>query len=488
MAGAARETPGERPGLGVIGAEYRALDKIPERARAFGLWDQAALWFGAGSLPAAWLYGGIMAGWTGLGGALALILVVSPLSLVPWAFLGYIAARVGGASVAIVRPAFGLRGSGVPAVAYLVFGFGWAAVNVFVGSIGTSFILKGVLGTPALGEPGYRGPMAVSILVTCLIQGAFAVAGHRAIRLMEWFAVVGLVLLGGYETFLALSTWGIRSLFAWQPPVGGLTTAVGPFTYAITLALLIDLLVAYNWTWEFIGDFSRFARSPAAGAVGPFIGANLAQTWWFFVGAVGVAFLAVQTGQFNPQLSDPSSVATRLGFGWGAYFVILAATVATNAGNIYATALGISQLFPRLAISIRGLLLVVAVIVVPLSMLPLLAGELLGSYIFFLDFLGAIVIPLWTITLVDYLIVKRGRYSDDLFRTEGGEYWYRDGVHWPALACLALGTAVYWVIAFGLPQLRVSITATIPTVLIAGGLYALWGRRVLRPQAPVIVA
>lgn len=53
----------------------------------------------------------------------------------------------------------------------------------------------------------------------------------------------------------------------------------------------------------------------------------------------------MQTGQLDPSRSDPSSVATRLGFGWGAYFVILAATVATNAGNIYASALGISQLF-----------------------------------------------------------------------------------------------------------------------------------------------
>src|SRR5439155_2472717 len=103
------------PGLAVIGAEYHALDEIPTRARTFSLWDQAALWFGAASLPAAWLYGGIMAGWTGLGGALLLIVVVSPLTLLPWAALGYIAARVGGASVAIVRPAFGLRGSAVPA-------------------------------------------------------------------------------------------------------------------------------------------------------------------------------------------------------------------------------------------------------------------------------------------------------------------------------------------------------------------------------------
>src|SRR5437763_15151609 len=107
MAGAAHETPDERPGLGVIGAEYRALDKIPERARAFGLWDQAALWFAAGSLPAAWLYGGVMAGWTGLGGALLLILDVKPLSLVLWGFLGYLGVHVGGAPVRIERSAIG---------------------------------------------------------------------------------------------------------------------------------------------------------------------------------------------------------------------------------------------------------------------------------------------------------------------------------------------------------------------------------------------
>lgn len=478
MAEAARE----RPGLAVIGAEYRALDKIPERAKRFGILDQVVLWFGAASLPAAWLYGGIMAGWTGLPGALVFILIVSPLTFLPWALLGYIAARTGGASVAIVRPAFGLRGSALPAVAYLVFGFGWGAVNVFVGSIGTSFIFKQLFGTPAIGEPGFQGPMAASILLTCLIQGTFAVAGHRAIRLMEWVAAAGLVVLGGYETFLALTTWGPDKLFAWQPPAG-LQTAVGPFAYVITFALLFDLLVAYNWTWEFIGDFSRFARTPAAGTAGPWIGANLAQSWWFSVGAVGVAFLAVQTGQFDPSRSDPSSVATRLGFGWGAYFVILAATVATNAGNIYASALGISQLLPRWRIPMRGLLLLAAVLVVPLAMLPLLATELLGSYIFFLDFLGAIVIPLWTITLVDYFLVKRRRYSDDLFRTAGGEYWYQRGVHWPAIVSLGLGTLTYWIVAFGLPELRSSVTATIPTVLLSGGLYVLWARASARDVA-----
>src|ERR671936_535894 len=165
-------------GLAVIGSEYRALDEIPPRARVFGMWDQAALWFGAASLPAAWLYGAIMAGWTGLGGALLLILGVSPLVLIPWALLGYIAARVGGASVAILRPAFGLRG--------------------------------------------------------CAVQGIFAVAGHRAIRLMSWAATIGLAVLGTYETWLALRTWSLVDLLAWRPPTT-LATSVGPFSYTITL-------------------------------------------------------------------------------------------------------------------------------------------------------------------------------------------------------------------------------------------------------------
>ncbi len=463
-------------GLSAIGAEYRALDKVPVPARSFSLLDEAALWFGAASLPAAWLYGAIMAGWTGLGGALLLILVVSPLAFLPWAALGLIAARVGGASVTIVRPAFGLRGSAVPAAFYLVFGFGWAAVNVFVGSIGTSFIFKGIFGTPALGEPGAAGPMAVAIVITCVVQGAFAVAGHRAIRAMEWLAVAGLIVLGAYETYLALTTWGVADLFAWRPPEG-ITTSVGSFRYVITLALLVDLLVAYNWTWEFIGDFSRFARTPRAGAVGPWIGANLAQSWWFSVGALGVVFLAVQSGQFDPSRSDPSSVATALGFGWGAYLVILFATVATNAGNVYASALGISQLFPRVGLSMRALLLVAAIVVLPLSLLPLFAADLLGSYVFFLDFVGALVVPLWTIVLVDHFVVRRGRYSDDLFRTAGGAYWYGGGVHWPGIASLALGTALYWVIAFAFPELRSAIGATIPTIAVVAVVYALSARR-----------
>ena len=97
--------------LGLVGHEYAALDQVPVSARTFGIADQAAFWFAATHLPAAWLYGALMAGATGLSGAILLVAVVSPLSLIPWALLGLIAARTGACSTAMVRPAFGLRGS-----------------------------------------------------------------------------------------------------------------------------------------------------------------------------------------------------------------------------------------------------------------------------------------------------------------------------------------------------------------------------------------
>jgi NCS1 family nucleobase:cation symporter-1 len=471
-ASATLERDGGR-GLGLVGHEYAALDPVPTKARIFGFSDQAAFWFAATCLPAAWFYGALMAGATGLPGALLLILVVSPLSLLPWALLGWIAAKTGACSTALVRPAFGLRGSAVPSVLYLVFGVGWAAVNVFLGAIALSFVFAGWLSTPPFLAPGYEGPMAASIVTVAVLQGAAAVAGHRVLRVIQWLATIALLGLGGIQLWLVVSQWDPTSLIAWRPPAEGLSTSIGPFAYTITIALLVDLLIAYNWTWEFIGDFSRFARTPVAGTAGPFVGANVAQTWWFSVGALGVVFLATTTGGFTPEAADPSSLTTSLGLGWAAAAIVIAATVATNAGNLYASALAITNLAPRLRLGVRALIGLVSVIVVPLALVPLVATGFQATYIFWLDVLGAIVVPLWVIVLVDFFWVRRGRYERDLFRTEGGRYWYRGGVNWRAVGVLLAGTALYVAIAYGLPEFREVVPAALPVSLGVALTYAI---------------
>ena len=468
-------------GMSVIGQEYRAAQKVPLKARNFSFWDQAILWFGAASLPAAWYYGALMAGYAGLPGAFLLIFIFSTVIFIPWALLGYIAAKTGASSMALVRAAFGIKGSRLPSIFYLIFGFGWGAVNVFIAAIAMSFILNITFGWPAFLQQGYKAYMIISILVICVLQGIFAVAGHKIIKWMSWIAVISLIGLGAYQTYLILVNWGFYNLLLWRPPAEGLKATFGSgifsITYTITFALLIDLLIAYNWTWEFIGDFSRFAKNARAGSLGPFIGANIAQYWWFFVGALGVVFLTVSTGTFNPIASDPSSTTTKLGFGWIAYIVILAATIATNAGNIYASALGISNMNPKHKMEIRTLLFISAFIILPLSLIPLLSPNFVGVFILFLDMVGSIVVPLWTLTLVDYFFVKKRNYTDDIFKDKEGSYWYSNGWNIPAIATLILGTVIYWVIAFGFSKLREEYTAAIPTMIIISIIYYFWSRK-----------
>ena len=470
-----------KKGMSIIGEEYRAAQKVPKKARNFTFWDQAILWFGAASLPAAWYYGALMAGFAGLPSAFLLIFIFSTIIFIPWALLGYIAAKTGASSMALVRPTFGIKGSKLPSIFYLIFGFGWGAVNVFLGAIAMSFIFKIWLEWPAFLELGYQPYMIVSILVICMLQGIFAVADHKIIKLMSWIAVISLIVLGAYQTYLVISNWGFYELLLWRPPPEGLKATFGSgllsITYTITFALLIDLLIAYNWTWEFIGDFSRFAKNTRAGSLGPFIGANLAQYWWFFVGALGVVFLTVSAGAYNPVASDPSTTTTKLGFGWIAYLVILASTITTNSGNIYASALGISNIKPNHKLKIRTLLFISAFVILPISLIPLLSPDFVGFYIFFLDFLGAIVVPLWTLTLVDYFFVKKRNYNDDIFKKEDGTYWYKNGWNMPAIASLILGTVIYWIIAFGFPSLREKYTAAIPTIIIISIIYYLWSEK-----------
>ena len=241
--------------------------------------------------------------------------------------------------------------------------------------------------------------------------------------------------------------------------------------------MLIDLLVAYNWTWEFIGDFSRFAPTPTAGAAGPYLGANVAQTGWFTIGALGVVYLSTTAGGFTPEAADPSSLTTSLGLGWMAATIVIAATVATNAGNLYASALAITNLAPRLRLGVRPLIGVVSLVVVPLALVPLVATGFQATYIFWLDVLGAIVVPLWVIVLVDFFWVRRGRYEADLFRRDGGRYWFGDGVNWRAVGTLLAGTVAYWIIAYGFPSIREVVPATLPVGIGVAITYAAVMRR-----------
>ncbi|MDE2590485.1 MAG: cytosine permease, partial [Patescibacteria group bacterium] len=288
--------------------EFTALEKVPASARTYSFWDQVIFWFSTTSLPATWLYGAYMAGWKGVIPSLLLIIGVNALSLFPWAYFGEMAVVTGGSMMALARPSFGIRGSVIPSLFYLAFGMGWALVNAFLGSIALSLIFGQWLGWPSYFSPHNTWYMVGYLAIFALLNGIFGIAGHRWIKKLQWIATALFLLLGGYQTYIVLQKWGLVHLLSWKPATSLMyATGFGPlqFSFPMTFALLFDLMVAFNWTWEFIGDFSRFSKTKNAGTWGPFIGAFVAQVWWFLVGALAVAYVTLSMGKYNPLLADP---------------------------------------------------------------------------------------------------------------------------------------------------------------------------------------
>jgi len=457
--------------------EYTAFEKVPAKAQTYSFIDLVSFWFSTASLPAAWLYGALMAGWQGVVSSMIFIIGVNLLSFIPWSYLGQMAQETGGSMMALARPSFGIKGSVIPSIFYLIFGMGWALINAFLGSIAISFIFAQWLHWPAYMAPHSMPYMIFYLALFAVLNATFSIAGHKWIKKLQWAATGFFLILGFYQTFLVINHWGLTKILAWHPTMQLFYTS-GPFVFPITFALLFDLMVSYNWTWEFIGDFSRFAKTKSAGALAPLIGAFIAQVWWFTVGALAVAYLALSTVGYNPLLADPSSTTVALGLGWLAALIILFATVTTDAGNLYASALSVSNMFPKAKISLRKLLVMTGILVFPLSLIPLFWGNILTFFIFFLDFMGALAIPMWTIMLVDYFVVKKGKYSDDMYEKNGGKYWFTKGWNVPTIFTLFAGTAVYWIVGYVLPNhIRNFTTATIPTIIIVVVLYILLAKR-----------
>ena len=65
------------------------------------------------------------------------------------------------------------------------------------------------------------------------------------------------------------------------------------------------------------------------------IGANVALFWFAIVGMFGAIANSIQTGVFDPNTSDPSSIVANLGLGWVAFGVLILATCTTNCVNFF---------------------------------------------------------------------------------------------------------------------------------------------------------
>lgn len=442
--------------------EYAACEPVPPQARSIGFGHMLAIWTGANANNGTWYVGGVVAG-AAFGGAALATLTANPLAYLVMALVGLIGFRTGVSTMALTRPALGLSGSMLPSLLNVVQLVGWNAVNTFIAAISVTYILHYWIGTPPFGSPGDTGPLLVGLSLMALLNMLSILYGHRSVKVMECLGTVAILALGLWETVLVLRDVPLAAIWSWSPPEGQL----------MPVGRAVDAMAAFSLGWvPVIADFTRYCRTRSAATLAPVLGANLGLFWFAFVGIICTIAAAVTTGVYDPNLSDPSSTAARLGLGALAFVIILLASVTTNAINIMGAGISMTNCLPRLRA--MPALWITALLSVALSLVPLFLASFLESFILFLDGIGMLFGPLFGILLADYFLLRRPYLAAELTNPDG-PYRYQRGVRRSAVLAWAL--AVGGFLAFKqIPAMTDGPGCIFPSLLLAALLHVLLSR------------
>ena len=444
---------------GVI--EHRTIGPIPADERTGSARGLFGIWLGVNMLPL-----------TVVTGALGTTLFALPFG---WAVLAVVVGNVvGGVFMALhaaqgpqlgvpqmiqARGQFGAKGAALVVLVATVMFMGFYISNLVVGAQSLHGVVPSVATVPAV-----IGAAAVSMAIT--------VVGLRLIKAIITIAavVVGLLVV---VSFVWIVVQGV-------PP--GVLSA-GELTGTAFVSM-----IAVGAVWQiayapYVSDYSRYL--PAGSGVraafwatygGTVISSVLVMALGCLVGAAAAAEdvlggLATLTGGL--------ATVTLVGF--------TLASVLGNAGNVYCATLNtltLIETFRRGWIpAAKGRLVTAAVLHVVGVVVAIVATEdFITSFTGFITILLYVLIPWSAINLVDYFMIRGGRYDvDAFFAADGGRYGLWNA---GALVVYVLGVVVQVPFAV-LPMFVGSVAASIGGIdlawlvglIVSGGVYLLVARR-----------
>lgn len=412
--------------------EYRLDEPVPQEERHYKFLDMVSTWMGGNAHPASWYVGGTIAA-VGMAGVFGITFLANPLAYAIMAAIGYIGYRVSTNSPGICRVSFGLRGGNVPSFINTLSLLGWVSNGIFLASISISYILASVFGTPAYGEAGSNIVLLGCVIAMGVVSAlCVSISGSKSVKIVENILVIMLVILTVWITVIVLKTFPLKQIMEWRAPAD----------MALPYGKAFDQMAAYSFGWMLcLAEFTRYTKKAATATIAPMIGANLSMFWFALVGAIGVIGVALKTGVFDPNQSDPSSVVSALGMGVVALLVIITAVLTTNMINLYCGTIAINSIFPKA--KFRPTLIVFTILAIALGVVPIYLTSFMDFFYAFMHFLGALYPPMCAIIIVDYFFIRKRKYEITEMDRKGGIYWYKHGINWYGMVALVLGAALY---------------------------------------------
>ncbi|MBW2062080.1 MAG: putative hydroxymethylpyrimidine transporter CytX [Deltaproteobacteria bacterium] len=410
------------------------IEPVPENQRTLNGFDFFLLWAGAAvSLAEIWA-GGILVP-LGYMTGLVVIILGHIIGNTPLALGGLIGSRWGIPSMVGTRPAFGVRGSYLPALLNIFQLIGWTAVMVWIGGQAAATFTK----DSSILTPRFW------IVVLGVVTTVWALVGYKYWKWLHRVAITALVMLCFVMTYIVFKEYGIRSLLEIK------ATGKLPFMLGLDYVIIMPI----SWL-PLVCDYSRYARRDRGSFWGTWVGYFIISSWMYLIGMSA----ALATQSHTPEVMVLELMVS-FGLVVPAMIIVLFSTFTTTFLDIYSTSVSALNIYAKLGEK-KGIILGGAFG----TIIALIFGEYPQTYSHFLETIGFIFCPLFGVVLVDYFFTRNRVLLPEALFTRGA-YWYTRGFHLTAIACWAIGA-----VTFKLGR-ELQVGGAIPSFLIAALIYLL---------------
>ena len=184
----------------------------------------------------------------------------------------------------------------------------------------------------------------------------------------------------------------------------------------MTATIALDVVVATAISWTVLSaDFNRHAITQRAGIIGTTLGYTASTVISMTLGATALGYVFLRGKETTS--FDPTVILEE--FGLPLAVVIFVSVMATNTLVVYGMTMSFENLRPN-SNYVRA-----ALVIGLISIAGATWQGILDRFVSFLFLISALFVPVFAIMIVDYWILRRGRYStSDLVVPRGGAYWY----------------------------------------------------------------
>jgi putative hydroxymethylpyrimidine transporter CytX len=362
--------------------------------------------------------------------AIFAIIVGSAAGSILLALAGKIGSDHGIPSLITMRPAFGIRGSYLPATLNILQLVGWTTFEIMIMARAADMLTGSMV-------PYYFWAAIFGVLVALLgITGPLNVARQWIGKFAVWIAYGTSAII----IFNLINSADIAALIS-SPGEG------------LSFFSALDLVIAMPVSWmPLVADYNRFSKKSKSALWGTFIGFTMTNILFYFGGILlGTSdILAIV-------------VAIQAMF-FGFLMLLLIVDEADNAfADVYSASVSTQDIFPKISQKhlIVGFTALSAILAMVVS---------IDQYELFLLLIGAIFVPLFGVVLTDYYIVKRQKYTEQMLYVPQN----RLGIGVPAIIAWTLGALLNYILSplspIYIPQLP-AIGATIPSLAAASLIY-----------------